>query len=89
MNIVIFSESGKSKISELLELDDEVELREFSADELENYKQYNPSLLILDLDLTKIREFCAVRKLECSVLRRNRMNLSFIFNRRERWKNPQ
>ena len=68
MNIVIFSESGKSKISELLELDDEVELREFSADELENYKQYNPSLLILDLDLTKIREFCAVRKLECSVL---------------------
>ena len=68
MNIVIFSEEGKSNLAELINLDDETELREFSLEELENYKQYNPALLILDFDLNKIREFCAVRKLDCSVL---------------------
>lgn len=68
MNIVIYSEKGKSEITELISIDDETEIREFSLDELENYKQYNPGLLILDFDLNKIREFCAVRKLECSAL---------------------
>ena len=68
MNIVIYSESGASDFANLIKLDDETELREFNASELENYKQYNPGVLILDLDKDKIREFCAVRKLECSVL---------------------
>ena len=68
MNIVIYSEEGSSELANLIKLDDETELREFSASELENYKQYNPGVLILDLDKDKIREFCAVRKLECSVL---------------------
>ncbi len=68
MNIVIFSESGKSKLSSLIKLDDETELREFDLSELENYKQYNPSLLIFDFDTDKIREFCAVRKIECCIL---------------------
>ena len=68
MNIVIYSEEGSSELADLIKLDDETELREFSASELENYKQYNPGVLILDLDKDKIREFCAVRKIECSVL---------------------
>lgn len=68
MNIVIYSESGASDFANLIKLDDETELREFNASELENYKQYNPGVLILDLNKDKIREFCAVRKLECSVL---------------------
>ena len=68
MNIVLFSESGKSEFSHLINVDDEIELREFSAEQLENYKQYNPGLVILDLDINKIREFCAIRKLECCVL---------------------
>ena len=68
MNIVVYSETGSSELVNLIELDDETELREFNLDELENYKQYNPSVLILDMDLTKIREFCAVRKFECCVL---------------------
>ncbi len=68
MNIVIYSENGSSEIANLINVDDEVQIREFDLAELENYKQYNPSLLILDFDLDKIREFCAVRKLECCVL---------------------
>ena len=68
MNIIIYSENGSSEISNLINVDDEVQIREFDLSELENYKQYNPSVLILDFNIDKIREFCAVRKLECSVL---------------------
>ncbi len=68
MNIIIYSESGSSEIANLINVDDEVQIREFDLSELENYKQYNPSVLILDFDIDKIREFCAVRKLEPSVL---------------------
>lgn len=68
MNIVIYSETGSSQLAELIKLDDETELREFNVAEIENYKQYNPAVIILDLDTDKIREFCAVRKIECSVL---------------------
>jgi len=68
MNIVLYSETGKSSIAPYINVDDEVNLREFAISEIEDYKQYSPSLLILDMDLNKIKEFCAVRKLECSVL---------------------
>mgnify|MGYP002626990688 CR=1 FL=1 len=68
MNIILFSENGNSDLANFINVDDEVQLRQFDLSELENYKQYSPSLLILDFDLDKIREFCAVRKLECSVL---------------------
>jgi len=68
MNIVIYSEEGSSQLAQLIKLDDETELREFSFSEIENYKQYNPAVMILDVDVDKIREFCAVRKLECAVL---------------------
>ena len=68
MNIVIYSESGSSALAELINLDDETELREFPISEIENYKQFNPGVMILDVDVDKIREFCAIRKLECSIL---------------------
>ena len=68
MNIIIYSENGSSELASLINLDDETELREFSTSEIEDYKQYNPAIMILDMDLDKIREFCAVRKLECCVL---------------------
>ena len=68
MNIIIYSESGNSEIKDFLDNGDGVEIREFSLDEIENYKQYNPSLLIFDFDIDKIREFCAIRKLECCIL---------------------
>ncbi|MBR5303855.1 MAG: GGDEF domain-containing protein [Candidatus Gastranaerophilales bacterium] len=68
MNVVIYSETGSSDFANLIKLDDETELREFDLSELENYKQYNPSVLVLDMELNKVREFCAVRKLEFPVL---------------------
>lgn len=68
MNIVIFSANGQSELADLINVDDEIQVREFDLNELENYKQYNPSVLILDFDLDKVREFCAVRKLEPCVL---------------------
>lgn len=68
MNIVIYSETGSSELASLIKLDDETELREFSINELDNYKQYNPGVMILDFNIDRIREFCAVRKLECSIL---------------------
>ena len=68
MNIILYSENGNSPMAQDINIDDEIQLRQFSLDELENYKQYNPSLIILDIDINKVREFCAVRKIECSVL---------------------
>lgn len=68
MNIIIYSEQGTSEIAQNIILDDETELREFKLDELENYKQYNPGLIIFDFDVDRIREFCAVRKFECAIL---------------------
>ena len=56
MNIVVYSENGSSEIAKLLYTDEEIEVREFNLSELENYKQYNPSVLILDMDLTKNRK---------------------------------
>ena len=68
MNIIIYSESGNSDIKNFLNTEEDVEIREFTLSEIEEYKQYNPSLLILDFDKDKIREFCAIRKLECCAL---------------------
>lgn len=68
MNILIYSENGNSEIKNLIFENEENEIREFNLDELENYKQYNPGLLILDFDIDKIREFCAIRKLEMPIL---------------------
>jgi len=68
MNIILYSKGANSELADLINVDDEVQLRQFDLGELENYKQYSPSLLILDFDIEKIREFCAVRKLECAVL---------------------
>ena len=68
MNIVIYSESGNSEIKNLIEVEEDIEIREFSVDEIEGYKQVNPSLLILDFDVDKIREFCAIRKIDCCTL---------------------
>lgn len=68
MNIVIYSETGSSDLAELINLDDETELREFPLSEIENYKQFNPGVMILDTNVEKVREFCAIRKLECSIL---------------------
>lgn len=68
MNIVIYSENGNSEIKNLINQDEDVEIREFKTDEIEGYKQVNPSLMILDFDVEKIREFCAIRKLECCAL---------------------
>ena len=68
MNIILFSENMSSKIEELIELDDETEVRHFDLSELDNYKQYNPSLIIFDCNIEKVREFCAIRKLECCAL---------------------
>jgi len=68
MNILIYSESGSSEIKNLIWENEENEIREFNLDELENYKQYNPGIIILDFDIDKIREFCAIRKLEMPIL---------------------
>ena len=68
MNIIIFNETASSKVESLIELDDDLEVRQFNLDELDNYKQYNPSLIIFDCNIEKVREFCAVRKLDSSAL---------------------
>ncbi len=68
MNVVIYTDDKNSTVKNLIDDGFEREVREFGLDELENYKQYNPAVLILDFELDKIREFCAIRKLECPVL---------------------
>ena len=68
MNIILFSDNGSSKIVDMIKTDDEIQVRRFGLDELDNYKQYNPALIVFDCNIEKVKEFCMVRKLEAVVL---------------------
>ena len=39
MNIVIYSNGAQSELANLIELNDETEIRQFDVSEIENYKQ--------------------------------------------------
>ena len=49
MNIVFYSQNGTSEYAKMLtDVNDEFVIREFKFDEIKNYKEVNPGVIIMD-----------------------------------------
>ncbi len=69
MNIIFYSENGNSNYAQMLnDANDEFVLRQFTLDEMRNYKEVNPAVMIAEGPINKIADICAVTKFETSLL---------------------
>ena len=69
MNIIFYSQNGTSEYKQMIvNADDELNIREFKFNEIKNYKEVNPGVLIMDAPLNNIKDICAITKFETSVL---------------------
>lgn len=68
MNVIIYSDNQKSELEEILSMNDEFAVRKFSSNEISNYKEVNPSVMIFDLPMEKVKEACAVAKFDSGLL---------------------
>ena len=69
MNIIFYSQNGTSEYAKMLtDVNDEFVIREFKFDEIKNYKEVNPGVIIMDAPINKIKDVCAVTKFETSLL---------------------
>ena len=58
MNVIIYSENGKSELQALLEENEDLDVRTFPSDDVKDYKDYNPYVVIFDMDLDKLADMC-------------------------------
>lgn len=68
MNIVVYSNDKNTKITEELSSLDEFEIRYESPDKIQNYKDINAGVMVLDIPVDNIKEVCAVTKFDASIL---------------------
>ena len=69
MNIIFYSQNGTSEYANnLIDINDEFTVRELKFDEIKNYKEVNPGVIVIDAPIEKIKDVCAVTKFETSVL---------------------
>ena len=68
MNVIIYSENGESELKELLEDNENLDVRVFKSSEAQDYKSYNPYVVIFDMDLKKLSEITSVTKFDAGVL---------------------
>ena len=68
MNVIIYSENGKSELQALLEENEDLDVRTFPSDDVKDYKDYNPYVVIFDMDLDKLADITAVTKFDAGVL---------------------
>ena len=69
MNIIFYSQNGTSEYAKMLtDVNDEFVIREFKFDEIKNYKEVNPGVIIMDAPINKVKDICAVTKFETSLL---------------------
>ncbi|MBE7706597.1 MAG: diguanylate cyclase [Cyanobacteria bacterium SIG30] len=68
MNVIIYSKNGQSDLADKLNLNEDYDVRVFPQEEIKNYMDLNPYVLILDMDIDKIKEVCQVTKFETSVI---------------------
>lgn len=69
MNIIFYSQNGSSEYSQMMiDKNEDFVIREFKFDEVKNYKEVNPGVLIMDAPINKIKDVCMVTKFETSVL---------------------
>lgn len=67
-NIIIYSEKNSSEIENLLKQNDEVDVRIKNVSEIKELDKYNPSLIVLDLTETKLKEVTMVTKFSVPTL---------------------
>lgn len=68
MNIIIYGDKPDSAIMNTLQEEDEYALRTVASGELANYKELNPTVMVLDMPLNKIKEVSQITKFETGVL---------------------
>jgi len=68
MNVIIYSDNQKNNLEEILAMNDENSVRCFSSNDIHSYKEVNPSVMVFDLPLEKVKEVCAVQKFEAGLL---------------------
>ena len=68
MNVIIYSDEQQNNFEEMLISNDEAMVRSFPTAEITNYKDVNPSVMIFDMPLEKVKEVCAVTKFDSGLL---------------------
>lgn len=68
MNVIIYSDNQKNDFEEILSNNDEINVRKFPSSEIVNYKEVNPTVMVFDLPLEKVKEVCAVTKFDAGLL---------------------
>ena len=69
MNIIFYSQSGSSEYAQMMtDMNDEFVIREIKFDEIKNYKEVNPGVIVMDAPYESIENACAVTKFETSLL---------------------
>ncbi len=68
MNVIIYSDNSQSSLEETLMMSGDYMVRSFGVSDIENYKEVNPTVMVFDMPLDKVREVCAVTKFDAGVL---------------------
>ncbi len=68
MNVIIYSDNEGQELGQILENQGEYSVRSFTSNEIMNYKEVNPSVMIFDMPLEKVKEACAVTKFDAGLL---------------------
>lgn len=68
MNVIIYTDNQKNDFQEILSVNDDNMIRKFTSSDVLNYKEVNPSVMVFDLPLEKVKEVCAVTKFDSGLL---------------------
>ena len=62
-NVIIYSDKNNSDLTELLKKEEDFDVRVMNISDLKDARTFNPSLLVFDTDVNKIKDAAMVTKL--------------------------
>lgn len=62
-NLLIFAQNKESKVESILKQDPDFDVRLFELEEIKNAKTFNPTLIVVEGDVSKIKEILMVTKI--------------------------
>ncbi len=68
MNVIIYSDNSKDNLEEILMMSGDYMVRRFGVSDVQNYKDVNPTVMVFNMPLEKVKEVCAVTKFDAGVL---------------------
>lgn len=68
MNVIIYSDNTKDNLEEILMMSGDYMVRHFSVNDIQNYKEVNPTVMIFDMPIDKVKEVCAITKFDAGLL---------------------